>query len=95
MSVALKRKRKSLQITNVGEGMEKREPSCTVGGSGNCSTMHSPGNTGQPKEERKGKKKKKKNLTAAAQAAVEANGLKDPVLLWLQRRSQLWLGFNP
>ena len=29
---------KSLQITNAGEGVEKREPSCTVGGNTNwCS----------------------------------------------------------
>ena len=54
-----------------------------------------PETRGSQKRKERGKKKKKKNLTAAAQAAVEANGLKDPVLLWLQRRSQLWLGFNP
>ena len=44
-----------------------------------------------------------KNLTAAAQVIAEAwvqslaqcSGLKDLTLLQLQRRSQLWLGFNP
>ena len=28
--------KKSLQITNAGEGVEKREPSYTVGGNVNC-----------------------------------------------------------
>ena len=44
-----------------------------------------------------------KNLTAGAQVAAEAwawssvqcSGLRDPALLHLQRRSELWLGFNP
>jgi len=27
---------KSLQIINIGEGVEKREPSCTAGGNINC-----------------------------------------------------------
>ena len=44
-----------------------------------------------------------KNLTATAPIAVEVrvhsptqcSGLKDPVLIHLQHRLQLWLGFNP
>ena len=43
-----------------------------------------------------------KNLTTATQVAAEARvpltwhrGLKDPVMLQLQRRLQLWLGFSP
>ena len=44
-----------------------------------------------------------KNPTAAAQVAAEVqvwslaqhSGLKDPVLLHLQHRLKLWLGFNP
>ena len=44
-----------------------------------------------------------KNPTVAAQVTAEVqvqplaqhSGLKDPVLLQLQSRSQLWLGFSP
>ena len=40
MSIWLKSKR--TQITNVGEDVEKREPSCTVGGNANWCSMKAP-----------------------------------------------------